>query len=91
MNQIKCQVGDNRPWMARVTGRPVLAEERRVPTRLHRVGECPAQMVLVTFAETKVTRVHSTWKLLLVAFGDPGIASLHPGYGPIRRAVREIL
>ena len=24
--------------------------------RLHRIGECPAQMVLVTFAETKVTR-----------------------------------
>ena len=24
--------------------------------RLHRIGECRAQMVLVTFAETKVTR-----------------------------------
>jgi hypothetical protein len=24
--------------------------------RLHRIGECPAQMVLVTFAKTKVTR-----------------------------------
>jgi len=42
--------------MARVVVRPAAAEERRVPTRLHRVGSRPAPMVLVTFAETKVTR-----------------------------------
>ena len=39
------------------SGRPPFAEERRVSIRLHRIGECPAQMVFGYFLpKEKVTR-----------------------------------
>ena len=34
--------------------------------RLHRIGERPAQTVLVTFDKTKVTRARSVRKLLIL-------------------------
>ena len=36
--------------------RAASGEERRAPTRLHRVGSRPAKTVLLTFAKTKVSR-----------------------------------
>jgi len=36
--------------------RAASGEEHRAPMRLHRIGECPAQTVLATFAKTKVAR-----------------------------------
>ena len=44
--------------------RTPLREERREPMRLYRIGERPAQMVLVPFAKTKGTRARSGRKPL---------------------------
>ena len=39
--------------------RAASGEERRGPMRLHRIGECPAMAVLLTFDKTKVSRANS--------------------------------
>ena len=36
-----------------------IREEHRGPMRLHRIGECPAMAVLLTFDKTKVSRANS--------------------------------
>ena len=44
--------------------------------RLYRIGECPVQMVLVTFAKTKVTRAQR---------GSPALESNQNAEGGLRR------
>ncbi len=39
--------------------RAASGEARREPMRLHRIGECPAMAVLLTFDKTKVSRANS--------------------------------
>ena len=52
--------------------RAASGEERRGPMRLHRIGECPAMAVLLTFDKTKVSRANSAEALFFAKNLDPG-------------------
>ena len=72
--------------------RAASGEERREPMRLHRIGECPAMAVLLTFDKTKVSRANSAEALFFandlnraVAVNERKAEQVH-GFRPLARA-----
>ena len=70
--------------------RAASGEARRGPMRLHRIGECPAMAVLLTFDKTKVSRANSAEALLFANHwnrapaGERSEAMQVHGFRPLR-------
>ncbi|WP_394002240.1 hypothetical protein ACF3M1_15795 [Luteimonas sp. WGS1318] len=68
--------------------RAASGEERREPMRLHRIGECPAMAVLLTFDKTKVSRANSAEALFFAPALVPRKSKQKQvqGFRPLARA-----